>query len=294
MLAKRETADLLNPLTYDTVLQYLDGSDPFAFAGQWSFKDSFIYGAVFSSDDFIDWEKGQVNFDTEEFINLLEIAMRLPDHSETAHFSFGDEYLRLRNGEQLLLSLFLSGTNQFRIVKEYIGDIVAIGEPTSIGGRNIIITPREIGIYAKSPNQDAAWSFIRQMLLPETEIESHFFGGVGIPLRIDKFEDQIAELMIQEFWEEDLPNIDVVAGDIKPYTFIYDGLHEISMYAMTEEEAQEIRSIIESAAVGNRSDDSIFWILAEEYHAFLEGIRSAADTARIIQNRVQTYLNEQG
>jgi len=296
MLATHETAELLNPLTYDTVLQYLDGSDPFNFAGHWAAKDSFIYGVVFNSDDFIDWDNRKANFDNDEFIKTLEIAKRLPDSSEHEGVrSTEDMYLKLRNGEQLLLEFFIRGLNDFRIAKAYIGDTITVGEPTSTGGKNRIIFNGFIGIYAKSPNQDAAWSFIRQILLPEMEDNFHALAGNGIPVLIDKFEEHIAELMTPKFYKEDVPSMDAVAGDEEPQIFFGSFSHpDVIVFAMTEAEAQEIRSIIDSSAVGSRRDNSMQWIIYEEYHAFLNGLRSAADTARILQNRVQTYLNEQG
>jgi len=54
----------------------------------------------------------------------------------------------------------------------------------------------------------------------------------------------------------------------------------------------EIHRIEISAVVGLRSDSTVWAIIEEEFQNFKNGLRSSADTARIIQNRVQTYLNE--
>ena len=116
------------------------------------------------------------------------------------------------------------------------------------------------------------------------------------PLRIDLFDEQIAESMIQKFWEYDDPCsvTGTVAGDEDPqilFGTIESGITPI--YAMTEEEALEIRSIIDSAVAGSRFNSIIAVIMNEEVQSFLNGLRSSADTARIIQNRVQRYFDEQ-
>ena len=189
------------------------------------------------------------------------------------------------------MSLSISDVNAFRIARAQIGDIVAIGEPTFSGGHNIARVTGSIGIYAKSQNQDAAWSFIRRLLLPEADTDT---SALGLPLRIDKFEEQILEAMTQEFYDFDAPQFGIVSGEEMPkFNVSGDGLLGTPIFAMTEEEALEIRSIIDSTVVGSRPDLTIRMIIIEEFQAFKNDLRTAADAARIIQNRVQTYLNEQ-
>ena len=291
MLAKRETAEMLTPFTYDTILQYFDESDPYSLAGQWLTGRFFISKAIYNSGSFIDWDNKQADIDNNEFAKMLEIAARLPDDYTSANINLNEEYKRLHNGNQLLLEIIISDPDRYRTVKTQIGDIVVVGEPTLSGGQSKVHIMGSVGIYAMSPNQEAAWSFVRRLLLPEAKFET---GTAALPLRIDVFEKQVAELMEQEFWEEDFPMVGAVAGEEKPKFYIGSGLTGIPIYAMTEEEALEIRSIIESATVGTRSDSTVWMIVDEEFQNFKNGLRSSADTARIIQNRVQIYFDEQG
>jgi hypothetical protein len=220
---------------------------------------------------------------------MLEIAARLPDNFEFVSIDTDEEYGRLRNGEQLLLDFTLRDPEWFRTAKARMGNIVVIGYPTYTGGQSMIQTFGSVGIYALSPNQDAAWSFIRRLLLPD----ARFDANIAIPLRIDIFEERITELMVKEFWDEDIPAFGVVAGEEKPKFYAGYGFNA-PIFAMTEEEAMEIRAIIDSAVVGVRSDQTVWDIIEEEFQNFKNGFRSSADAARIIQNRVQTYLNELG
>ena len=292
MVAKRETAERLYPLTFDSILQNLDLSDPYSYAGRLITGGFFISRAVFNSGSFIGWDNRKVDFDNDEFISLLEIAAKLPVDFGSGQIDMQDEVKRLAIGEQLLMSVYISRPDSFQRIKVQTGDIVPVGVPTLSGGQNMIHIMGDIGIYAMSPNQDAAWSFIRRLFLPEANVDTT---TSALPLRIDKFEEQLAELMVQEFWDEDIPMFGAVKGEEKPkYHIGSGGLLGIPIYAMTEEEAMEIRLIIESATTGTRSDLTIWDIIDEEYESFVNGIRSASDAARIIQNRVQTYFDEQG
>ena len=298
MIAKRETAELLTPFTFNTILQNLDESDPYALAGDFLIGIHLVGNAVSNSEGFIDWDNRQANFINDEFINLLEIAARLPEDYSSTFRNMEDDYKNLREGKQLLLPYYLNRTNDFRVTKAQIGDIVTVGVPTFLGGQNIVHVMGDIGIYARSPNQDAAWSFIRRLLLPDANVENTLTAGstlLGFPLRIDKFEKQIAESMVKKYWEHDFPMLGGVAGEEEPQFHVgSEGLLGIPIYAMTEDEAHELRAIINSATVGTRSDMTVWAIIEDEFKAFTNGVRSSADTARIIQNRVQTYLSEQG
>jgi len=61
---------------------------------------------------------------------------------------------------------------------------------------------------------------------------------------------------------------------------------------MTEEEARGFRAIIETASLIGHFDETVMEMLEEETLPFFNGGRSATDTARILQNRIQIFLNE--
>ena len=132
------------------------------------------------------------------------------------------------------------------------------------------------GINAASGHKEAAWNFVRRFFLPETEASPY-----GIPIRIDTYEKEIARLMIP----------DIVNGEEVPEIVSYYG-HELEIYAMTEEEAMNFREIIENIAFAWRDDRVIMDIISEDTAAFFNGTKTAADTARIIQSRIQIYLDE--
>ena len=64
--------------------------------------------------------------------------------------------------------------------------------------------------------------------------------------------------------------------------------------ALTAEELDQIRALIDAVDTVYQYDDTVAAILVEEASAFYAGVRSAEEAAQLIQNRVQTYLAEQG
>ena len=132
------------------------------------------------------------------------------------------------------------------------------------------------GINAASEHKEVAWEFIRQFFLPETEVPPY-----GIPIRIDAYEKEIAKLMT--------PNI--VDGKETAESVLWYG-HRLEIYAMTAKEAEMFREIIDSIVFKWRNDRAIDEIISEDLSAFFNGIKSAAGTARIMQSRIQIYLDE--
>jgi len=260
--------------------------------GQWMTGENFLFSALmFSGPEFIDWGTHRANLDSEEFIHLLEIAARLPnDFAQNDGMLIGDGFvggqyvsaigLMLR-GEQLLEMTHLWSPQRYQEFSAAFDDMLVLGVPTSGGGTHVINPGQGFGINAASNQRDAAWSFVRHFLSPEVRVEWDF------PLRIDQYEAMIAEAMA--------PALDMDGNEVDGprATHWVDDILSIDIYPMTAAEAAGLRAIIESANLLSRFDETVMEMMQEELLPFFAGDRSAADTARILQNRIQTLLNEQ-
>ena len=72
----------------------------------------------------------------------------------------------------------------------------------------------------------------------------------------------------------------------------YDDFN-IDIYAATGEEVDRVRSLSSSAdRLAGSVNEQLAAIITEETEAFFKGQKSAEDTAGIIQNRIQIYVNE--
>jgi len=277
--------------TLTEMLALMERSDTEFILGEWVTADLFLDWVLeFSEQDFINWAEHTANLDSEEFIQLLEIANRLP-HEFTFEFGVGIEIsplTRMLRQEQLLTWTTFHFPANYQLHTGILGDdIVALGMPTESGGVHLINVSDGLAISTTSPHQDAAWSFIRQFLLQYTYRPAQYLWS-NFPIRHDSFENLITEAMTPWGFEidEDGNEVEMSRGGSisQDITFSY--------FAMTETEEQGLRNIIESASVLGHFDETISNMVREETLPFFAGTRSAADTARILQNRISIYLSE--
>jgi hypothetical protein len=195
--------------------------------------------------------------------------------------------MRMFRGEQLLDMIDISRIPAYQMYTGMLGDdIVALGLPTREGGAHLINIYNALAINVQSPHQGAAWNFIRRFLLPDImpdiDIDSTF------PIRIDLFEALIDQAKIPiTIIDEDGNEVEVSRG------FMGQGDDSmVEMKALTDAEERGLRAIVESASILGQFNEIVTNMVREETASFFAGSRSAADTARVLQNRIQTYLNE--
>jgi len=289
MVGNTESLQGITSWTFADMLALMEQqnmTDATQLLGRWMTGDRFLSMALmFSGRDFIDWAEGRVNLDNEDFIQLLEIAAQLPrewDESDVDWENYVSEHELMQRGEQLLSMAWLSRPNSLQIYAAVLDDVRALGVPTADGGAHLLMPNSVLGINESSPHQDMAWSFIRQNLLPGAHTDWSF------PLRISEFEAELEEAMIPEFWTDE----DGVEHEMSQGGIGFGGGFMIELFAVTEEEAHLLREIVGSASLLGRNDEMVEEMVQQELLPFFAGDRSAADTARILQNRLQTYLSE--
>ncbi|MCL2568171.1 MAG: hypothetical protein FWE12_01880 [Oscillospiraceae bacterium] len=298
MVGMAENVDHIHSWTLAALLELLDQTadeDMPYILGEWLTGDSFLSTILLFGDAFINWTERRVNLENEEFLHLLEIVRRLPDNRNfggggggfilTGHVT---AYERMQRGEQLLDMATLSNPLHLQVYTATLGEVIALGVPTPDGGAHLVQISDGLGINAASPHQEEAWTFIRQFLLADAPLNRIW--GNAFPLRIDQYEEVVATAMQPEFFINEYgEEIEQPRGMV---SFGGSGFM-VSLYAMTAAEANSLRTIVESANRMGRFDETVMDMVTEELLPFLAGDRSAADTARILQNRIQTYMNEQ-
>ncbi|MCL2563367.1 MAG: extracellular solute-binding protein, partial [Oscillospiraceae bacterium] len=264
------------------------------FLAEFFTAERFLHTAIlYSDEDFIDWSENRVNVDNEAFIQLLEIAYRLPhvmaDHSMEEWMALPDPIIRMLRGEQLIDFVDIRDIDAYQMLAGMLGeDFVALGMPTRDGGAHAVRASAGFAISATSTQQDAAWSFIRRALMPYFDgMNEEEALGWRFPLRVDLYEAMIVEARTP------LMEIDADGNEEEvPRGGRGGGHFMVYLYAMTEAEERGFRAIVETASIAGRFDDRVMEMILEETLPFFAGDRSAADTARILQNRLQMYLSE--
>ena len=116
----------------------------------------------FAGDTFIDYTTGKCNFESPEFIQVLEFANRFEEERDY------EESLptMIQSGKILLSQVSFSQVEEYQMYNLMFEDeTTSIGFPAFDGSAGVFIMGSEMyGISAKSRNKDGAWQFIENIL----------------------------------------------------------------------------------------------------------------------------------
>lgn len=229
-----------------------------------------------SGEDFIDYEGGKVNFESEAFKKLLEITKKYAGYSLNGQGGFHDDENAFKNGMLAWYMSYLHSLRDYaRYLDQYGDSIVFSGFPGNHSmTANVDVS---IGISANSYCQKESWDFICYLL----ENSGAKKAASGIPLSKAEFNRRNAALITeskeqQKNWEPDPNN---------------PGKHPLKL---TEDMAESMVSLVESVNAVNKNDPSVMLIILEEVPAYLLDQRSMDDVCKNIQNRATILVQERG
>ena len=234
---------------------------------------------------YIDWENKVSHLTEEPFLELLEFAKKYADKEQNG---WTDDSRAVQEGRTVAVNpRVFGGMQDF----SYMGELEEIfsGEPAHLGyprseGNGIYVMPRLFYLNARSDKREGVEVFLRYLLSEETqrrhvEFSVNDFQPVvgesaaqvpGLAVRLSALERSI-ELALQKGLD----------------SFAY-GRHD----GLSEEQAQWVQFFIENAQPGIFYVKEIEDIIFEELEPYFQGQRSAEEAARILDNRVQLYLDE--
>ena len=241
------------------------------------------------ADRYIDYAAGKAHLDTPEFAAMLEGFAAYP---ETMGYFLTQDLKPLFDGGQAAAAVCF--IMDFSTVKDQVytfnGPVVYKGFAGAAGSGSLLAPGLQLSVCASSPRTDAAWRFVRYFLSAEYQFDL----TVALPLRRDALAAAAQEA--QEPYL-DLNTEDGILYCIPSYLDQRTTNQNIIDYwtrGLTPEETDKIVALAEATSVPFLYDDVVMGILTEEASAFFAGARTAADAAAIMQNRIQTYLDEQG
>ena len=164
-------------------------------------------------------------------------------------------------------------------------ELTLVGIPSINGNGPMLTVNSSVAVSAKSQNKDACIEFIKSLLSEDIQNE-YCRGGVGTSLRISSFEEmarfEIDKLnksirvnqKVQKTWGFDMGNAPLVEIDYSTIT--------------------DFEEVIDSVSKVSTTDPSIIMILKEEMAPYFKDQKSIDDVLSVVENRVQTFLNERG
>lgn len=250
--------------------------------------------------EYLDWETGKCSFDTESFIKLLKFVNSFPAEYNWEEYeeNYESTESRIKDGRQMLVQTGIWSIDDVLYTSNmdanyFNGDYTFIGFPTESGSGSMIGYSSRYAMSSKCERKDEAWQFLREFLT-----ENYQDSMWNIPVNINVFNRQLKKLMTVEYLtdeygntirDEDGNEVMIEKGSI--YT---DSGEPIPYYALTQEQADKFIYLVESLdKVSDYSSDGIFDIVRDEAAAFFAGSKSAADVAKLIQNKANLYVNEQ-
>ncbi len=232
----------------------------------------------------IDYSTGQAHLNSPAFVRLLEQSAAYPAETD---FDTDPKELMRQKQTMLYISGYFSFAD-FPVAAYYFdGPFQFRGYPNSEGRSGSYFTAQwQAGIRSTCPEPDLAWRFLRELLLPAYQ-EAMLSDPALLneqPLRRDAMQTKIAAMQRE-------PRTPFLTPQGLPSSLTPEQQKYFSR-AITQEECDALLELIDSTDVFFRFDFTVFNILFEESDYYYNGVRTAAETAAIIQTRVQTYLNE--
>ena len=222
---------------------------------------------------FIDTGAGKCNFQSQNFLDLLEYARSLPEELDAD--SYGEDYWRnyeaqYREGRTLLAGMPISS---FEGIDYYVNGIFGeeisyIGFPMEDGSGSYIRATEAYAISAHSDHIEGAWDFLRYYLTDDYQSGLHR----GLPVQKKVF----------------LENSSSALSESQNYS---SDKESAATEPMTEEQFEKLVTFLLSVNRRYYENEEIMEIVSEETGAFFAGDKTAEETAKVIQSRVQLYLD---
>ena len=232
-----------------------------------------IYFIRFYGEQFLDWENGTCNFDTEDFRKLLKFMEQFPDEYPPPGENEPSIYTKLGSGEILTTRVSFVDFRRIQPYEEVLGgDLTFIGFPAPEGAGCWLSDYDALAINSNSKCKEGAWEFIEFLL----QYDNGEIAMSGFPSYKPLYEKCLQESMT------DSRSSMMHTND--GWSFQY--------HTTTQEEADKILALIENAQYTMLDVDMVN-IIIEEADVYFAGQKDMDTVIGIVQNRVQNYMSEQ-
>ena len=265
---------------------------------------------------FVDWTTGKCEFDSEAFQQLLAFCNSFPAetsdgdgaiaYASSADIAVDDamwdsDATRITNGKQLMSTI---GMYSF---DSYIWNVYAIrdkitftGYPTEDGSGSSFDLQMPMAISSVTKYPDAAWDFVCSIIKKMNTIDENNY-YYGFPISQAAFDAEMTDIMTEQYQlDENGEQVDW-DGDGEPDKAIRGSYETMEngetvykdVYALTQEDIDQILGVINSTRSVYDYDQEILDIITDEVAAYFAGDKDVQTTASMIQSRVNLYVQEQ-
>lgn len=257
--------------------------------------NTFLYG----SSDFIDYKNATCNFNSPDFIQILEFCNQFDNEGEGDSIDWeniSDEELQaywdesdnaLRRDKALLGNVYFSDFREYAraVYAEFGDDITLVGYPTANGTGVRMQPSASFAIMKNSDHQEICWNLIKKFFTDEYQESDQLY---SIPAKKKAFGKKLDDTMKKPYYIDD-------DGTKHEYEdMAYYGGEEIEIPPLTKAERDKLEQFILNTKINVSSySREIYDIIMEEVEAYFKGDKSAEKTAEAIQNRISILISEQ-
>ena len=264
-------------------------------------KDSMLQMVLsMNLDSFVDWDAGECHFDSQGFKDLLAFCDNFPLEYNWETEEYDDDYTRLSEGRQMLMQTGLSDFQSIQMYKAMFGGEVSfIGFPVEDGSvGSCFTTDGGVAMSSACKDKEGAWTFIRELLLPQYGDDTEYYGGhYGFPANKADFEWVVKDAMTPDGYKTDENGNQVLDENGDPIeeshsSWGWGNNLTVDIYATKQEEYDQIMDLYNKVDKMYSMDNNVYDIVTEVAGSYFAGDRSLDDAANLIQNKVTTYVNE--
>ena len=265
---------------------------------------------------FVDWTTGKCEFDSEAFQQLLAFCNSFPAETSDGDGAIAyatstdlavedamweSDATRITNGKQLM------STIEMYSFDSYIWNVYAIrdkitftGYPTEDGSGSSFGLQMPMAISSVTKYPDAAWDFVCSIIQKMNTIDENNY-YYGFPISQAAFDAEMTDIMTEQYQlDENGEQVDW-DGDGEPDKAVRGSYETMEngetvykdVYALTQEEIDQILGVINSTHSVYDYDQEILDIITDEVAAYFAGDKDVQTTASMIQSRVNLYVQEQ-
>lgn len=236
--------------------------------------------------EYVDWISGKCNYNSEDFVKLLEFVSDFPEEYDWMSGEYVDENQLIQSGRQLLRISNLYNFSDFQMYNAILGgNLVFKGFPCDSKNGNALIVDSGIAMSSKCRDKEGAWQFMRILLTEEYQTEGWFW---GFPTNKAVFDEMVEEAMTPTTYVDEYGN---TVEEPKMEWYVENS--PITVYSMSDEEYGKFMDLLERTDRLMTYDNNIMNIIREEASVFFSGQKTAQECADVIQSRVEIYVNEQ-
>jgi len=286
--------------TYDEFDQIMSNLPNKMMAFDGETKSGLLYQSLLANlTDFIDYNTKKVEFDGAGFKKLLEICKKYGGDDVSDDFLSSAVSSKMDPGpgmggydgdkfENDLIALervsVANLTGYAEAMQRRKGKVTFIGVPSEKQSGLLAYSGMTLAISAASEHKEEAWDFIR-FLFEEEQQTKLTRENYCMPMSKSAFDGNVkAEIASYEedkkrFKENPEEFYDIDGND--PYTL-----------DMSDNSVQALKDLISKITSKFNEDPAVTAVINEEVPAFFQNQRSADDVCKIIQNKVNTIVNE--